>query len=1217
MKRFLFLILIITISVTGFAQWQQTSCPSVGLIQVNCCGFGNIHFKNGTLWAGRDNLFKSVDSGANWVALPKTYTGVITEINFFDVNIGVMSTTTGIYRTVDGGTTWTKILNSGDCYSVQHAGSANNIVGVSDAGTPGLYYSNNGGSSWSRSNLGSHKLCVLGNKDGSAYALSGFGNANIYYTTNSGATWPIKSTIDYDSFSFAQDSSSYIFLMNEEGHVTSDSKASFCRSNDGGVTWQKMTSFTPQYYTGGIAVAKCVVFAHTINNGVLRSLDKGATWTSIGGPNCNIDTRLICAISNNIVLAADANGNIWRTLNSGGVQMADEDPKLIGEFPPSKVVSVCDATDFLSKFHINSTCTGHKLYITSETITGPFAQFFAITSRNPPFVVTDAADENVTVTFTPFDTSGSFTGGLRIQGYYSDGLGDDIPFDIIIDLNAIVTPEPPKISASGNAVTFPTRTPCSNPHDTIITLTNIGCDTLKILSGPGNAPAGFKYDPLTYPIILAPGEQIDVHFYFDPQSPGNYTMDGVFLTESNKLQMSVPITLLGARESSRPIVHAKDSLIAFRSTTVCDALRDSLIVLTNTGCDTLRITSLPDNIGNEFSLDSVSLPIILAPGESTTLVVHFHPSVPGLYDTTIVVSLESHGLTGKYTIVLSGKNTAVRPQITGSLSTVSFDTLSTCDGMLDTTLVLHNMGCDTLRIISGPGGLPPEYTIDDITLPIILPPDSSITITLHFKPTSAGRFVATPLFTAERFGLTTNYTFFVEGTGEEGTGELTTTPPEFTFPVRSICSGADSLRGSITNTGCDTLVLDDASLAGDGVFTKTSVVTPTRLAKGETLYYTIYFTPGTKGQHSGAMTITAHTAHGSMTSTTHIIHVKGGTSDGTRTLTLKPTAIDFGTTTVCEERDSIVALYNSGCDTLTISNVTSLGLGFITGVTTPIILPPGDSAFISIKTSLDTSGMNPLSSGSFTVSSDADNTVPSVTYARGYIYPKRYSLSVASPSLGATAGDTTSFVVSVNAPLQNIKTVDMTFNYNTDLLEYIYASSDNNVTLTGNKLRISGNPYITSSGGVLSTLYFRVYLTKDSTSALALSSVLLDEIDPATAPCAPSATIGGGGSFNYIFNCGERSIAGYMNGKMPLSINSLRPNPASGDVQITLTASIATDYRIRVTDALGKTVITSSDHITQGAHTLSLQTESLASGVYLIKVSTPLGEDQVEFMKVK
>ena len=42
------------------------------------------------------------------------------------------------------------------------------------------------------------------------------------------------------------------------------------------------------------------------------------TWTSIGGPNITYDTRLIAAIDDNIIVAVDSQGNIWRTLNSGG-----------------------------------------------------------------------------------------------------------------------------------------------------------------------------------------------------------------------------------------------------------------------------------------------------------------------------------------------------------------------------------------------------------------------------------------------------------------------------------------------------------------------------------------------------------------------------------------------------------------------------------------------------------------------------------------------------------------------------------------------------------------------------------------------------------------------------------------------------------------------------------------------------------------------------------
>jgi photosystem II stability/assembly factor-like uncharacterized protein len=1220
MKRFLILITLITISASGFAQWQKTATNLLNGVSFG----GAITFKAGRAWAGTTRLFTSNDTGSTWLPVNSlTVSGQIVSIDFFDANYGIVVTYGGgCYLTTNGGVSWTLALSQGSCLSGTFGATKDIIVVVGRASTRGhMYVSQNGGTSWTDNvvevgggtyHVATHKtgvICVL------ARNVSPARRSFIYSSVNNGTSWTkgnLAVELDCYGFTFGSCTEDAIYVINEAYNEPGDVQTEIFKADLMGNNSSQVYVNTDSYLTGSGSNSGEVIFVQTDANGILRSVDEGNTWTPIGGPGALWDSRCVHAVDQNVVIAIDDNGSLWKTVNCGGLLLPTNNNLSI--IPPQTlVVNPCST---MTAKAIISTAVCRNITITNKILTGSYASTFAINGSSLPKTLSGANDTTIVVVTNKIDT-GTFTAGLRIIGYYSDGSGNNIPFDTIIDLNALVTPAPPKITASMNTVNFPTRTPCGNQRDTIVRLTNTGCDTLKILSGPGIAPAGFKFDSLTYPIILAPGEQIDVHFYFDPLNPGNYAMYGVFLAESNKLQANIPITLLGAREPSKPTIYAKDSIVAFRSTTVCDALRDSLVVLTNTGCDTLRITSLPDDIGKEFSLDSLSLPIILAPGESTTLIVHFHPTVPGSYDTTIVVSLEGRGSTGKYTIVLSGTNTAVRPQITGSLSAVSFDTLSTCDGMRDTTLVLRNTGCDTLRIISGPGGLPPEYTIDGITLPIILPPDSSITITLHFKPSSAGRFVTTPIFTAERFGLTTNYTFFVEGIGEEGTGVLATTPPEFTFPIRSICSGADSLQGSITNTGCDTLVLDDASFTGDGVFTKTSIITPTRLAKGETIYYTIYFTPGTKGQHSGTMTITAHTAHGAMTSTTHTIPIKGDINDGTRTLAVKPTSIDFGTTTTCEERDSTVTLYNNGCDTLTITYITSLGSGFIINGTTPITIAPGDSISVLVSTSLDTAGQNPLSNGSFNVSSNADNTIASVTCSRGYIYPKQYSLSVASPSLGATTGDTISFVVSVDKPLENIKTVDMTFNYNTDLLEFIYAAGDNNVTLNGNKLHISGKPYITSVSGLLSTLYFRVYLSKDSTSTLELSSILLDGIDPAADPCATSATIGGSGTFTYIFQCGDHSIAGFMNGKMPLTINSLRPNPASGDIQLTLDARITTDYTIIIYDVLGKTVIKKNDHITQGEHTLLLETESLAAGVYYIKVSTPFGEDRVEFMKVK
>ncbi len=49
-----------------------------------------------------------------------------------------------------------------------------------------------------------------------------------------------------------------------------------------------------------------------------RSTDDGVTWTNIGGPTQEFDTRTIAAVNSNIVLVLDANGSVWRTMNSGG-----------------------------------------------------------------------------------------------------------------------------------------------------------------------------------------------------------------------------------------------------------------------------------------------------------------------------------------------------------------------------------------------------------------------------------------------------------------------------------------------------------------------------------------------------------------------------------------------------------------------------------------------------------------------------------------------------------------------------------------------------------------------------------------------------------------------------------------------------------------------------------------------------------------------------------
>src|SRR5439155_10190112 len=141
---------------------------------------------------------------------------------------------------------------------------------------------------------------------------------------------------DWDcwSFDFGCDNNT-ILIANEEHKSPRNGLSEIYRSTDMGNTFTSTIQQPEPYFSGSISSAAPATYVQTLEQGVLRSLDNGGLWKSIGGPSDTFDTRQIVAVSSNIVFASDNDGNVWRTINSGGDSVAQSSRNVIVASPQS------------------------------------------------------------------------------------------------------------------------------------------------------------------------------------------------------------------------------------------------------------------------------------------------------------------------------------------------------------------------------------------------------------------------------------------------------------------------------------------------------------------------------------------------------------------------------------------------------------------------------------------------------------------------------------------------------------------------------------------------------------------------------------------------------------------------------------------------------------------------------------------------------------------
>jgi photosystem II stability/assembly factor-like uncharacterized protein len=253
------------------------------------------------IWLGGINLWKSTNGGANWnlatmwtpphptqnpTSVPVTHADKhflafhpLAPGTLFDCNDG------GLYKTTNGGNTWTDLSNGLGISQLYRIGTsatiANNVImGLQDNGTKELY--NN---SFLERTGGDGMECIIDYTNASIM-YSSSQNGEIYKTTDGGTTWPIiVSNTGTGVNSPGEWITPYVI------HPTSYNtlligKAQVYRSTNGGISWSQLGTLSGAV---GLVIALAyapsntqIIYASTRTQ-IYKTSNGGGSWSLLNG----------------------------------------------------------------------------------------------------------------------------------------------------------------------------------------------------------------------------------------------------------------------------------------------------------------------------------------------------------------------------------------------------------------------------------------------------------------------------------------------------------------------------------------------------------------------------------------------------------------------------------------------------------------------------------------------------------------------------------------------------------------------------------------------------------------------------------------------------------------------------------------------------------------------------------------------------------------------
>jgi hypothetical protein len=371
------------------------------------------------------------------------------------------------------------------------------------------------------------------------------------------------------------------------------------------------------------------------------------------------------------------------------------------------------------------------------------------------------------------------------------------------------------------------------------TVTNSGGSAVTITRATA-AGAGFSTSGMSVPVTLSPGQSTNFTVTFAPQAAGVAT--GSFAFTSNIATASVALTGTGQAVGTLGATPA-----SFNAGSVQVGTNQSqTITLTNGGASSVTINQASAT-GSGFSVTGISVPLVLNAGQSASFTVTFAPNAAGAVTGNVAIS--STASNPSLNITLSGTGVtagtlAANPTSIGFASVQVGNTQSQ-------TQRLTNSGGSPIHIatasVTGAG-----FATSGLSVPTTLNAGGTLTFSVTFTPTSAGAVTGSLALTAD--GSVPNLSVALSGTGTVP-GQLAASPANPNFG--SVTVGTSQTQaGSLAASGASVTV--SAVASSNSEFVVSGLSLPITLTAGQTVPFTLKFTPQAGGAAASTITFTSN-----------------------------------------------------------------------------------------------------------------------------------------------------------------------------------------------------------------------------------------------------------------------------------------------------------------------------------------------------------------------